>query len=58
MSAKSIRLRSKSLSWMEGIENRLMLHEGMWHVFQGDDIPEAPAAYRDMATFFEPHWVR
>ena len=41
-----------------GIENRLMLHEGMWHVFQGDDIPEAPAAYRYMAAFFERHWAR
>lgn len=41
-----------------GIENRLMLHEGMWHVFQSFDLPETPAAYRGMATFFEQRWAR
>jgi monoterpene epsilon-lactone hydrolase len=41
-----------------GVENRLMLHEGMWHVFQSFDLPEALPAYLDMAAFFEQHWAR
>lgn len=41
-----------------GIENQLVVHEGMWHVFQTFRIPEAEAAWRDMVAFFERHWAR
>ena len=41
-----------------GIENKLVIHEGMWHVFQAMRIPEEKAAWRDMAAFFERHWAR
>ena len=41
-----------------GIENQLVVYEGMWHVFQGFRIPEEEAAWRDMVTFFERHWAR
>ena len=41
-----------------GVENRLYLYEGMWHVFQLYPIPEAEAAWRDMALFFDRHLAR
>ena len=41
-----------------GIENQLVVHEGMWHVFQMMRIPEERHAWRDMAAFFAHHWAR
>ncbi|MBT8128211.1 MAG: alpha/beta hydrolase [Gammaproteobacteria bacterium] len=41
-----------------GIENELVVHEGMWHVFQVYPVPEARDAWRDMAAFLERHWAR
>lgn len=41
-----------------GVENRLYLEEGMWHVFQAYPIPEAEPAWLDMIRFFEQHWGR
>ena len=41
-----------------GIENQLVIHEGMWHVFQAIRVPEEKDAWRDMAAFFERHWAR
>ncbi len=41
-----------------GIENQLVIYEGMWHVFQVFPIPEAKDAWRDMAAFLERHWAR
>ena len=41
-----------------GVENQLVVYEGMWHVFQTFRIPEEHDAWRDMATFFERHWAR
>ena len=41
-----------------GIENQLVVHEGMWHVFQGFRIPEEHDAWRDMAAFLERHLAR
>lgn len=41
-----------------GIDNQLVVYEGMWHVFQSVSIPEQAAAWRDMITFFDRHWAR
>lgn len=41
-----------------GVENQLVVYEGMWHVFQALRIPEEHDAWRDMAVFFERHWGR
>ena len=41
-----------------GVENQLVVYEGMWHVFQMFRIPEEHDAWRDMAAFFERHWAR
>ena len=50
------RLQRKLLD--AGIENQLVVYEGMWHVFQGFQIPEANDAWRDMTAFIERHWAR
>ena len=50
------RLQRKLLD--AGIENQLVVYEGMWHVFQGFPIPEADDAWRDMTAFIERHWAR
>ena len=41
-----------------GIENQLVVYEGMWHVFQSFRVPEEMDAWRDMSTFFARHWAR
>ncbi len=42
-----------------GVENRLFVYEGMFHVFQQDlNLPESEAAWRDLANFLEGHWAR
>ena len=41
-----------------GIENQLVVHEGMWHVFQGMRLPEEKDAWRDLTAFFERRWAR
>ncbi len=41
-----------------GIGNRLFVHEGMRHVFQILAIPEAEAAWLDLASFFDRHLAR
>lgn len=50
------RLQRKLLD--AGIDNQLVVYEGMWHVFQTFRIPEGEAAWRDMIAFFERHWAR
>lgn len=55
----AVQLQRKLLD--AGIENQLIVYEGMWHVFQelpDPTIPEAKTAWRDMAVFFERHWAR
>lgn len=42
-----------------GVDNRLFVYEGMFHVFQQDlNLPESEAAWRDLANFLEGHWAR
>lgn len=44
-----------------GVVNRVHVYEGMWHVFQmvpGPELPEAKAAWRDLANFLERHLAR
>jgi acetyl esterase/lipase len=50
-----VRLQRKLID--SGIENQLVVYEGMWHVFQSFQIPEAGAAWRDMTTFIERYWT-
>ena len=50
------RLQRKLLD--AGIENQLVVYEGMWHMFQVFPIPEAQDAWRDMAAFLQKHWAR
>ncbi len=57
--SNAARLQRKLLD--AGIVNRLVVYEGMWHVFQelpDPKLPEARAAWRDMAAFFGWHWGR
>ncbi len=51
-----VRLQRKLID--AGIENQLVVYEGMWHVFQSFRIPEEEDAWRDMAAFFARHWGR
>ncbi len=41
-----------------GIENQLVLHEGMWHVFQGFRVPEEKDAWLDLVAFLNRNWAR
>jgi acetyl esterase/lipase len=41
-----------------GIDNQLVLYEGMWHVFQGSRIPEEKDAWLDLVAFLKSHWAR
>lgn len=55
----AVRLQRKLLD--AGIENQLIVYEGMWHVFQelpDPTIPEARTAWIDLANFFNRHWAR
>ncbi len=49
------RLQRKLLD--AGIDNQLVVHEGMWHVFQAYPLPESESAWRDMAAFLGRHWA-
>ncbi len=53
MLSHSARLQRKLTD--AGVKNRLFVHEGMWHVFQLYDIPEAKPAWQDMLLFFDEH---
>ena len=57
--SNAVRVQRKLID--AGIENQLVVYEGMWHVFQelpDPTMPEAKVAWRDMAAFFERHWAR
>lgn len=41
-----------------GVENELVVYEGMWHVFQSFAIPEVDDAFHDLAAFLERRWAR
>ncbi|MCV6584249.1 MAG: alpha/beta hydrolase [Marinibacterium sp.] len=41
-----------------GVPVDLIVYEGMWHVFQIDDLPESDAAWRDYSRFVDRVWPR
>lgn len=50
-----VRLQRKLID--NNIDNQLIIYEGMWHVFQAFDIPEADIAWQDFTKFIEKHWA-